>query len=323
MEYTEFGKTGLKVSRLCLGTWGIGGYGWDANPDDVRKDAIREALRQGINFFDTAPAYNAGAAERLLGDVLAETGERKNVIISTKCGNDLIDGQYVQIAKRDYLLKQIDRSLENLRTDYIDVYFLHWPAKDGDAAEQEALETMEEIRKSGKVRFLGLSNHSREQCEKAMTYAKIDALQMQFSALVEDNVSILDWGVRDQGLGTMGYGPLAGGILTGRYREARTYGKMDNRSRFYDYYQEPLFSKAMKVVKVLDEISANHGGAALSDIILCWTARKRFLSTVIFGTQKASRVIENCRSLDLALSEEEMRAIDRAAEAWAGEKKMA
>lgn len=315
MEYTELGKTGLKVSKLCLGTWGIGGYGWDANPDEVRKGAIREALNQGINFFDTAPAYNAGAAERLLGEALEETGQRKNVVISTKCGNDLIDGQYVQITSRDYILKQIDRSLQNLRTDYIDIYLLHWPAKDGAAAEQEAAETMEEIRRSGKVRFLGLSNHGKKRCLQAMQYAKIDVLQMQYSALVTENEGVLSWG-QEQGLGTMGYGSLAGGILTGRYREPREFDAMDNRNRFYAFYSEPLFSKAMRVVHVLDEISAAHGGAPLSDIVLSWTAKRKFLSTVLFGTQKAERVVENCRALGLSLSPDEMAAIDQAAAEW-------
>lgn len=312
MQYKEFGTTGMKVSSLCLGTWGIGGYGWDKNSDETRMAAIREALNQGINFFDTAPAYNAGAAERLLGKVIQETGQRKNVFISTKAGTDLIDGQYVRDASRKKLLQQIDQSLENLRTDYIDLYFLHWPAD--NVPEQEAVETLEEIRKSGKVRFIGLSNHNKELCIEASKYAHIDALQMQYSMLVQENAETLRWG-HEQGMGTMVYGPLGGGILTGRYREPKAFEKMDNRNRFYDFFREPQFSQAMKIVHVLDGI-AEKRGVPVSEVTLAWTSAKEFISSMIFGTQKAERVTANCKAADFKLSAEETAAIDRAVEEY-------
>ena len=101
MRYKAFGKTGLEVSELCLGTWGIGGAGWDQNPEETKMDAIRASFEQGVNIFDTAPAYNAGAAERILGETLEKMGVRKDVILSTKCGNDFVNGQYVHCGKRD------------------------------------------------------------------------------------------------------------------------------------------------------------------------------------------------------------------------------
>ena len=100
MRYKEFGKTGLKTSELCLGTWGIGGAGWDANPEEAKMDAIQASFEQGINIFDTAPAYNAGEAERILGRTLEKLGVRKEVILSSKCGNEFINGSYVQSGKR-------------------------------------------------------------------------------------------------------------------------------------------------------------------------------------------------------------------------------
>ena len=103
MRYKAFGKTGLEVSELCLGTWGIGGAGWDQNPEETKMDAIRASFEQGVNIFDTAPAYNAGAAERILGETLEKMGVRKDVILSTKCGNDFVNGQYVHALRSQSL----------------------------------------------------------------------------------------------------------------------------------------------------------------------------------------------------------------------------
>ena len=177
MRYKAFGKTGLEVSELCLGTWGIGGAGWDQNPEETKMDAIRASFEQGVNIFDTAPAYNAGAAERILGETLEKMGVRKDVILSTKCGNDFVNGQYVHCGKRDHILAQCDASLRNLRTDYIDLYILHWPQD--DATPEETLGAMMELKKAGKVRFLGLSNHSVAQMEEAAKYADIDFIEVQ------------------------------------------------------------------------------------------------------------------------------------------------
>ena len=127
MQYQEFGKTGLRVSKLCLGTWGIGGAGWDSYSDESRMDAIKAALECGINFIDTAPAYNAGKAECYVGETLSKLKKRREVVISTKCGNKFVDGKYLRCGSKESILKQCDESLKNLKTDYIDIYLVHWP----------------------------------------------------------------------------------------------------------------------------------------------------------------------------------------------------
>ena len=135
MQYQEFGKTGLRVSKLCLGTWGIGGAGWDSYSDEARMDAIKAALECGINFIDTAPAYNAGKAECYVGDTLNKLKKRKEVVISTKCGNKFVDGKYLRCGSKESILKQCDESLKNLKTDYIDIYLVHWPDPDVELEE--------------------------------------------------------------------------------------------------------------------------------------------------------------------------------------------
>lgn len=309
MRYKAFGKTGLEVSELCLGTWGIGGAGWDQNPEETKMDAIRASFEQGVNIFDMAPAYNAGAAERILGETLEKMGVRKDVILSTKCGNDFVNGQYVHCGKRDHILAQCDASLRNLRTDYIDLYILHWPQD--DATPEETLGAMMELKKAGKVRFLGLSNHSVAQTEEAAKYADIDFIQVQYSMLEREREVEMKY-AEAHGMATMGYGVLGGGLLTGRYRELRSYETMDSRNRFYKFFREPGWSKAQKLLGVMDEISADRGGVPLSEIAVNWALQKSFLTTALFGTQHRARAIENCHALDWALSDADIAKLDQA-----------
>ena len=309
MRYKTFGKTGLEVSELCLGTWGIGGAGWDQNPEETKMDAIRASFEQGVNIFDTAPAYNAGAAERILGETLEKMGVRKDVILSTKCGNDFVNGQYVHCGKRDHILAQCDASLRNLRTDYIDLYILHWPQD--DATPEETLGAMMELKKAGKVRSLGLSNHSVAQMEEAAKYADIDFIQVQYSMLEREREVEMKY-AEAHGMATMGYGVLGGGLLTGRYRELRTYETMDSRNRFYKFFREPGWTKAQKLLGVMDEISAARGGVPLSEIAVNWALQKSFLTTALFGTQHRARAIENCHALDWTLSDAEIAKLDQA-----------
>lgn len=126
MRYKEFGNTGLRVPEMALGTWGIGGAGWDTCTDEARLDAIHAAIECGVNLIDTAPAYNAGAAERYVGKVLKDMGIREKMYIATKCGTDFIDGTYVRDCSAAAIIRECKESLRNLQTGYIDLYLVHW-----------------------------------------------------------------------------------------------------------------------------------------------------------------------------------------------------
>ena len=176
MKYTKFGKTGIEVSKMCLGTWGIGGAGWDNYSDESRMDAIKAALDCGINFIDTAPAYNAGKAEQYVGETLHKLGARKEVVISTKCG-----------------------------TDYIDVYLVHWP--DPNVPMEETMDALNQLKKQGKILHAGVSNFTKEQMEEANKYCEIKAYQPQFSMVDRDNEELIRW-AHAQDMGVMTYGTL-------------------------------------------------------------------------------------------------------------------
>lgn len=306
MQYQEFGKTGLRVSKLCLGTWGIGGAGWDNYSDESRMDAIKAALECGINFIDTAPAYNAGKAECYVGETLSKLKKRREVVISTKCGNKFVDGKYLRCGSKESILKQCDESLKNLKTDYIDIYLVHWP--DPDVELEETIDAVSTLKKEGKILHAGVSNFSKEQIEEAQKYCKIEAFQPQYSLADRKDEKLIRW-AHEQGLGIMTYGTLGGGILTGNYRKLRTFEQTDSRNRFYPYFKEPLFSKAMELLTIMDQI-AEERNVSLAQIAEKWVIQKRFVSSCIIGTQSRARVEENCRNLQWELTDNEIRRLE-------------
>lgn len=306
MQYQEFGKTGLRVSKICLGTWGIGGAGWDSYSDESRMDAIKAALECGINFIDTAPAYNAGKAECYVGETLNKLKKRKEVVISTKCGNKFVDGKYLRCGSKESILKQCDESLKNLKTDYIDIYLVHWP--DPDVELEETIDAVSTLKKEGKILHAGVSNFSKEQIEEAQKYCKIEAFQPQYSLADRKDEKLIRWAY-EQGLGIMTYGTLGGGILTGNYRKLRTFEQTDSRNRFYPYFKEPLFSKAMELLTIMDQI-AEERNVSLAQIAEKWVIQKRFVSSCIIGAQSRARVEENCRNLQWELTDNEIRRLE-------------
>lgn len=306
MQYQEFGKTGLRVSKLCLGTWGIGGAGWDSYSDESRMDAIKAALECDINFIDTAPAYNAGKAECYVGETLNKLKKRREVVISTKCGNKFVDGKYLRCGSKESILKQCDESLKNLKTDYIDIYLVHWP--DPDVELEETIDAVSTLKKEGKILHAGVSNFSKEQIEEAQKYCKIEAFQPQYSLADRKDEKLIRWAY-EQGLGIMTYGTLGGGILTGNYRKLRTFEQTDSRNRFYPYFKEPLFSKAMELLTIMDQI-AEERNVSLAQIAEKWVIQKRFVSSCIIGAQSRARVEENCRNLQWELTDNEIRRLE-------------
>ena len=306
MQYQEFGKTGLRVSKLCLGTWGIGGAGWDSYSDESRMDAIKAALECGINFIDTAPAYNAGKAECYVGETLSKLKKRREVVISTKCGNKFVDGKYLRCGSKESILKQCDESLKNLKTDYIDIYLVPWP--DPDVELEETIDAVSTLKKEGKILHAGVSNFSKEQIEEAQKYCKIEAFQPQYSLADRKDEKLIRW-AHEQGLGIMTYGTLGGGILTGNYRKLRTFEQTDSRNRFYPYFKEPLFSKAMELLTIMDQI-AEERNVSLAQIAEKWVIQKRFVSSCIIGAQSRARVEENCRNLQWELTDNEIRRLE-------------
>ena len=316
MRYKQFGNTGMLVSELALGTWGIGGAGWGDQPEAARLEAIAAAVECGINFIDTAPAYNGGVAEQYIGRVVKQLGVRDKVMITTKCGTEFINGAYVRSCAPETILRECDESLKNLQTDYIDLYLIHWP--DLNVPIAETMGALVKLKQDGKILHIGVSNFSKEQMIEAAQYGPIEAYQPQYSMVHRSNEAQMRWAA-EQGIGVMTYGSLGAGILTGKFRQLTKFADSDNRSRFYKHFQEPMFSKVMKVLEVMDGISAARDNVPLAQIAINWAAQKDYVSTCIVGAQSRGKILENSAGFDWSLTDEEIKTLNQAIETYLGE----
>ena len=175
---------------------------------------------------------------------------------------------------------------------------------------EETIGTVAQLKKEGKILHAGVSNFTKAQMEEASKYCEIEAYQPQYSMLDGDNEETIRWAAAQE-MGVMTYGTLGGGILTGSYREIRTFGETDNRNRFYPYFREPLFSKVMELLKVMDAIAAERN-VPLAQIAVNWTLQQEFISSCIAGAQSRRKVEENCAGLNWNLTEEEMIRLNKA-----------
>ncbi len=308
MRYQSFGTTGMHWSELSLGTWGIGGAGWGDVSQDTRLDTIVAAIESGINTIDTAPAYNNGVAEQFVGRAVAEMGCRDKVHIITKCGNSFKDGVYTRNGNPDFIKRQCQRSLENLRTDYIDLYLVHWP--DPNVALETTMSALQGLKEEGIVRHIGVSNFTQAQMEQASTVCHLEAYQGQFSMVHPQEQALMTW-CNAQNMGVMTYGSMGAGILTGTQRTLVHYADSDNRSRFYKFFTEPMFSKVMDLLGDMDEIAAKRQ-VPLAQIALNWVAQKSFVGNTIVGAQYRHKIEENAQAFTWTLTPEEMTILDQA-----------
>jgi len=239
MQYQKIGNNDLNVSPLCLGTWAFGGDFWGGGEEQDCIDAVHCAIDEGINFIDTAPIYSAGESERIVGKAIK--GKRDKVILATKCGLSFDNDKIENDLSPDAINAEIDESLKRLQVDYIDLYQCHWP--DEKTPLPETLEALYKIQLDGKIRYVGLSNYSPGDVIKASQSMEIVTSQNQYSLLdrsVErDLVSVL----RKRNIGLLAYGPLAGGILTGKYKEPPKFKDADARKFFYKYYSGKAYEK--------------------------------------------------------------------------------
>ena len=305
MEYNKFGMTGLNVSSISLGTWGIGGAGWGDTDYGQCEKAVMAMLEQGINLIDTAPAYNDGSAERFLGKVLKE--KRNHIYYVTKTGTQYKNGVYSTDDSAQMIRRQCEESLGNLETDYIDVYLVHWP--DENVSMEETFSELNKLKDEGKIGHIGVSNFSMEQIEEAEQYSDIEVIQDQYSMVYkEEEQKIIH--AHQKEIAVMTYGSLGAGILSGKYRTIPKFSEGDMRTGFYKFFEEPKFSKIQKLLGEMDVISEHHGNIPLSQIALNWNIQKSYVDTAIVGVRSVAHALENCNTTDWKLEKMEMKQLD-------------
>lgn len=304
MKYKAFGKTGLQVSVIGAGSWGMGGFGWGGVDRGQSISAIQAMIDMGVNLIDTAPGYGRGLAEEIVGEAIAQ--KRNHLIISTKCGMNIDKpGFAVKKGNWDEIIRGVEGSLTRMRLDCIDILLLHWP--DENTPLQETMEAMEHMKKAGKVRFLGVSNLSIEQMKEAMGYVDVMVTQLPYSMVDRSAEAKLEW-AHANGLGTMSYGSLGAGILSGRIREYKDYGENDMRGRFYPFFREPQFSKVMRLIQELDVLSQKYQ-VPMSQIALNWATQNSFVDTALVGVRTLAHARENCEATKWQLDENDITYI--------------
>ena len=306
MRYKHVGNAGIDISALAVGTWAIGGQQWgDVNEKDSI-DAIRAMIAGGVNLVDTAPIYGNGHSEEVVGKAL-ENGYREKVFLATKfsISNDE-NGAVINNGSYENAIWECEQSLKRLNTDHIDIYIMHWP--DPATPVEVTMRALADLKKSGKIRFIGVSNFDRNLIEEAQKVVRIDFLQPPYSMVEESQKELLAW-CETQGIGTMTYGSLGAGILTGAIRELPDWEENDFRYTFYDYFKNPKFFKIMELLKVMDKI-AQVRNKPLAQIAINWSTQKSYVSTAICGVRDPQQAYENCATFDWELTGEEMELID-------------
>lgn len=268
--------------------------------------AVRRMVENGVNMVDTAPIYGEGHSEEVVGQALK--GIRDKVYLTTKFGSYInhFTGTSVRDCKYNTVEREIDESLKRLQTDYIDFYVMHWP--DVNTPIEETMAAVNMLKEKGKIRFIGMSNSPKELIMEAQKYAKIDVIQPPFSMVNQTERELMEW-AETQGIGTMTYGSLGAGILTGAIRECPEYDPKDMRLVFYPFFKEPTFSKIMELLKTLDAIAEEHE-KPVAQVSINWSTQKSFVSTALTGVNTPAQADENCSAFDWELTEEEIARID-------------
>ncbi len=300
MQPCTLGMSDLKISPILMGTWQAGREMWVGIDDAQSTGAIRAAVETGITTFDTAAAYGKGHSERILG--AAVSGVRKDVILATKV--------FANRLKFKQVIDSCDRSLKNLKTDYIDLYQIHWPAGAFGTRYvpiEETLAAMNELKEKGKIRAIGVSNFSCDQLEKATQYARIDSLQFPYSLVWRHIERDIMPYCRQNKISILAYSPMAQGLLTGKFAPGHEFEKGDHRVK--NRLCEP--QNYQHIRQALDRLRpiAEKYACSLGQLALAWVISHTD-TYAIAGARNAEQVIQNARAAKVVLSENDLTRIN-------------
>lgn len=317
MKYRLLGRTGMYVSDICLGTMNLGGEGiWQAMGALGQSDATQQlkmAFDAGVNFYDTANIYAFGESERLFGQAIRESGiDRDELVIATKVRGRMGKGPNQVGLSRKHILAQLDKSLQRLGLDHIDLYQIH--GVDALTPLDETLSALNDAVRAGKVRYLGVSNHAAWQIMKAQGiaerkgFARFESIQSYYSIAGRELEREIVPMAQDQQLGIMVWSPLAGGYLSGKFDRE---GKGPDGSRRAQFDFPPIDKdKAYEAVEAMREIAAQHD-ASVAQIALSWVLHQPGISSVIIGARTPDQLAQNLAASEITLSADELAALDK------------
>ncbi|PZE22367.1 aldo/keto reductase [Paenibacillus xerothermodurans] len=297
MKTKLVGQTGMQVSTITFGCWELGGGPWELTSDENNMKVIESAFEMGITTFDTAEGYGSGHSEEVVGAALE--GKRKDVIISTKVSR-------AHLAPDD-VRRSAEASLKRLRTDYLDIYYIHWPSFDIPVGE--TLGEFNKLKEEGLIRAIGVSNFSLAQLKEAANFAQIDIIQPEYSLLhraIEEDV--LPHCEREN-IAIMSYSSIAKGILTGAFHVGgKQLDENDFRSTRRLFLPEHLKLEE-ELILLMKEI-ADTRNKTIAQIAISWLLHQNALTTAIIGSQSIKHMKENVEAVDIQFSSEELNALD-------------
>jgi len=314
MEYTKLGRSGLDISRICLGTMGFGVpqpnfHSWVINYDDSRK-VVRQAYEAGINFFDTANVYSAGTSEEFLGKALNELNDRDRIVVATKVYSKMHEGPNGMGLSRKAIHSEVDKSLRRLGMEYIDLLQIHrW---DYTTPIEETMEALHDLVKAGKVRYLGASAMKAYQFLKALSTAeghgwtKFVSMQNHLNLIYREEEREMLPLCREEGIGVIPYSPLAGGRLTRDWSET-TEREASDKTLHLKY--DKTMENDRPIVEKLAQIAANRG-LPRAQVGLTWLLQKPGVTAPIVGATKAQHVEDALAALAVKLTPEEVALLE-------------
>lgn len=320
MEYRYLGRTGVKVSTICLGTMQ---FGWSTD-EATAHTIMSEAVERGCNFIDTADVYSrwaegnpGGVAEQIIGNWLQKSNvRRQDVIIATKVRGQMSDDVNDQGLSRHHIMNAVDESLRRLQTDYIDLYQTHY--FDENVPLEETMRALDDLVRSGKVRYVGCSNYPAWRLARALWTSDVnglvryDTLQPHYSlvhrAEFERELEPL---CLNQEVGVIPYSPLAGGFLTGKYRRDQELPDSERANRIRERYMN---DRGFSAVEKLEEIGSGHD-ATVAQTAIAWVLANPAVDSAIIGANSVEQLADTIKGAEIKLSEEEKAALDETT-AW-------
>jgi aryl-alcohol dehydrogenase-like predicted oxidoreductase len=308
MEYQTIARTQMNVSRIAQGTWAIGGSMWGGTDERESIRTIHAALDIGINLIDTAPVYGFGVSEEIVGKAIEERGARDKVFIATKVGLEWHNGSVTRNSSPERIRKEIQDSLRRLRTDYIDIYQVHWP--DLAVPIEETARTLQALYKEGLIRAIGVSNYSPEQMNRFMSLSELHTVQSPYN-LFERQIDrdVLPY-VREKNLSSFAYGPLCRGILTGTMQPDTKFTGDDLRQSD-PKFQPPRFAQYLNAVQQLDDLAQKRYGKRVMDLAVRWVLDQPGITAALWGARHPAELEAVAGVLDWNLDADTRAVIDQ------------
>ncbi|RLL46688.1 aldo/keto reductase [Oceanobacillus piezotolerans] len=302
----KLGKSDLVVNPIGLGTNAVGGHNLYPNLDEeTGKELVHTAINNGLNFLDTAFLYGPGRSEELLGEVVKESGKRSELVLATKIGPKFVGNEMVMDNNPSFLKEEVEKSLERLQTDYIDLMYLHYP--DENTPKAEAVGALYELKQEGKIRVIGLSNFSPEQVKDANQDGYVDVFQGEYNLLNREAEKELFPYLEQQNISFVPYFPLASGLLAGKYNKD---SKFDDFRKGLPYFQGEAFLENLEKVDKIRSI-ANTKEAEVAHVVLAWYLTRDVIDAIIPGAKRSDQVLSNLKTLDVKLTQAEIDEIDQ------------